>query len=553
MRRIPEANRKAAFPLLTLTFCVVTVWLLLFSGPCDLANRAAMAAAYNFRATTNIGAGDVVVWDSATAYAVKTTNQEGEQTVAGVAAETVTSGSDCTIRQDGGRVTVNVVGSVSKGDWLITSTTVGKAKGVSSLRSGIFGRAITDGGTPASGQVYASVNLGFLGYDQGGGGVTDHGALSGLGDDDHTQYHNDTRGDVRYLYRENTSAFTPDSDYEPATKKYVDDSSGGSPGGAATNVQYNSGGSFGGDSDWTYDDTLNHMLLQNGLLAVEETVRIYRVGSLDFRWDIKAPSGLAADYTLTLPLDDGTSGQYLRTDGGGILSWAAPSGSGDMLKSVYDADADDDIDVAAGGTEKSSWTQYAVPYLSASTTVSEIPIGTANQLLSVNGGANGYTWVDPASTTGYIPFEMRLGVPENNLNVIDFRQGWAAGAYRNYARRTALSGTDTSSDLYLGIQLPSDFSSFPGSANIYINVFSIDYANNTITLTVYDDAGDPDDGVSGASINTSADSVWQEKSDQLTEAYTAGDWIWIKVNMTLDSAGDDYYLIGEGHIVYVKS
>ena len=29
-------------------------------------------------------------------------------------------------------------------------------------------------------------------------GVTDHGALTGLGDDDHLQYHNDTRGDARY-------------------------------------------------------------------------------------------------------------------------------------------------------------------------------------------------------------------------------------------------------------------------------------------------------------------------------------------------------------------
>jgi len=29
-------------------------------------------------------------------------------------------------------------------------------------------------------------------------GITDHGALSGLGDDDHTQYHNNTRGDARY-------------------------------------------------------------------------------------------------------------------------------------------------------------------------------------------------------------------------------------------------------------------------------------------------------------------------------------------------------------------
>lgn len=32
----------------------------------------------------------------------------------------------------------------------------------------------------------------------GGGGVTDHGALTGLGDDDHTQYHNNARGDARY-------------------------------------------------------------------------------------------------------------------------------------------------------------------------------------------------------------------------------------------------------------------------------------------------------------------------------------------------------------------
>jgi hypothetical protein len=31
-----------------------------------------------------------------------------------------------------------------------------------------------------------------------GGGASDHGALTGLADDDHTQYHNDARGDARY-------------------------------------------------------------------------------------------------------------------------------------------------------------------------------------------------------------------------------------------------------------------------------------------------------------------------------------------------------------------
>jgi len=55
-------------------------------------------------------------------------------------------------------------------------------------------------------------------------GQLDHGsALTGRDDDDHSQYHNNTRGDARYLYRENEGAFTPDGNYEPATKKYVDD------------------------------------------------------------------------------------------------------------------------------------------------------------------------------------------------------------------------------------------------------------------------------------------------------------------------------------------
>jgi hypothetical protein len=34
-----------------------------------------------------------------------------------------------------------------------------------------------------------------------GGGVSDHGLLSGLADDDHTQYHNDARGDSRYTQK----------------------------------------------------------------------------------------------------------------------------------------------------------------------------------------------------------------------------------------------------------------------------------------------------------------------------------------------------------------
>ena len=38
----------------------------------------------------------------------------------------------------------------------------------------------------------------LTGISGGGGGTSDHGALTGLADDDHTQYHTDARGDARY-------------------------------------------------------------------------------------------------------------------------------------------------------------------------------------------------------------------------------------------------------------------------------------------------------------------------------------------------------------------
>lgn len=43
---------------------------------------------------------------------------------------------------------------------------------------------------------------------------------------------------------------------------------------------------------------------------------------------IIAPAALAADYTLTLPPNDGTNGQFLKTDGTGVLSWGAGDGTG---------------------------------------------------------------------------------------------------------------------------------------------------------------------------------------------------------------------------------
>jgi hypothetical protein len=63
----------------------------------------------------------------------------------------------------------------------------------------------------------------------GAGGSVDHGNLLGLSDDDHTQYHNDTRGDARYRTQTELSSTTASSEGASLigtdTKTNLDDAS----------------------------------------------------------------------------------------------------------------------------------------------------------------------------------------------------------------------------------------------------------------------------------------------------------------------------------------
>lgn len=46
--------------------------------------------------------------------------------------------------------------------------------------------------------------------------------------------------------------------------------------------------------------------------------------------ELVGPSGISSNFTFTLPSDDGTSNQFLQTNGSGVLTWATPSGSGNV-------------------------------------------------------------------------------------------------------------------------------------------------------------------------------------------------------------------------------
>ena len=51
----------------------------------------------------------------------------------------------------------------------------------------------------------------------------------------------------------------------------------------------------------------------------------------DWKYTIQRPaSGMGAAVTVTLPVDDGTSGQVLQTDGNGVLSWVSAGTTADL-------------------------------------------------------------------------------------------------------------------------------------------------------------------------------------------------------------------------------
>ena len=126
---------------------------------------------------------------------------------------------------------------------------------------------------------------------------------------------------------------------DPSTTSVISAVPAANPGGATTNVQFNSSGSFAGNTNFTYDGTTVTAL---GIIATGATVtnavfsstaNLLTQSELRFQdttggqyIGLRASTTIATSFTLNLPTATGTVDQVIKTDGSGNLSFATLSG-----------------------------------------------------------------------------------------------------------------------------------------------------------------------------------------------------------------------------------
>lgn len=183
--------------------------------------------------------------------------------------------------------------------------------------------------------------------DKGDPGTTDYTEL--LNPPDLSVYAEKTN----VLQLDNTIEFTPDSDYEPAPKKYVDDHVG-RPAGNDTAIQFNDNGAFGGVDAFRYDRLSGAVTLGEAVevlpqtpLAVQKDIDDY----VQVTFQNKSDNPFAS-MDIVITADNGTdTTHYLDM---GVNSSTFNDVELPILKSndTYIYAVDDDIDIGTGGAGK---------------------------------------------------------------------------------------------------------------------------------------------------------------------------------------------------------
>lgn len=163
-----------------------------------------------------------------------------------------------------------------------------------------------------------------------------------------------------------------------------------------------------GGTEWNSSAVTGVPIIASGSWSSEAQVAPARGGTgIDTSSTIKG-SVFVFNAAGTVSIISGTvTGHVPTIQGDDTIAWAAPAGTGDMLKATYDGDTDGLIDAAAGGTELDTSGSTGVPRIDSGTWSVIKDNWAAGAPPTVNDdGINGYAvgsyWIDTTNDKAYV-------------------------------------------------------------------------------------------------------------------------------------------------------
>lgn len=183
-------------------------------------------------------------------------------------------------------------------------------------------------------------------------------------------------------------------------------------------------------------------------LKTSANIRFYNTANTRFV-GFSAPDNISADRIYVLPQTDGSSGQYLRTNGSGVLSWAsATSPSGGTPPGGLPTHVQFNDDLEFGGDSS-----FTFDKVSQTVTLENI-IGTG-------------TAVSTSPTTGAAKFAGGVGI-SGQLNV--------GGENNNFSNNIAVGGDVTVTGNVVNSTAPSTTSHLTNKAYVDANILAFSVA-----------------------------------------------------------------------------
>ena len=276
-------------------------------------------------------------------------------------------------------------------------------------------------------------------------------------------------------------AADPSAATDVATKGYVDTATSGVSGKVAK-----SGDSMSGN-----------LVLEN-----QKQVRFSEdTGSGSNYAAIQAPATLAADYTLTLPVDDGTNGQVLSTNGSGILSWiSAATGTVSTVGNFSGASTAKGLSISgsdvilhpADGSNPGAVTTGAQTLAGAKTFSSQVTASAAGTGLSVTNNA---TVGGTLGVTGNTTLGGTLGVTGNSTigGTLGVTSNTTVGGSLGVTGAATFSSTGSFTDnVTMANQKEVRFSEATGGGSEYVGLRSPAALGASYVLTLPTDDGAAD-------------------------------------------------------------